>query len=102
MFTCKQCGRKFKSSQGLAGHVSGAHSQKQNEDLPETDVQAAELGVAELVEEEEPGIGEQIRYYISKDYDFDQLVKKFGFKPTSIRREMEKMIKPASEDTAPR
>ena len=114
MFVCQVCGRKFKTIQSLGGHVRGAHpnsagakptqASAENSNLdPESGVshpdeeEAAEL--TQVSEEaEEPGIGEQIRGYIAKDYDFAQLTKKFGFSPTSVRREMEKMVKPASEE----
>ncbi len=92
MFTCKQCGRKFKTSQALAGHVSGAHSRNHVEQPPGN-------GNSQPVESEveEPGVGEEIRYYIGQGYDFEQLTKVLGFNPRSVRREMAKVVPPASE-----
>jgi hypothetical protein len=46
---------------------------------------------------EEPGVGEEIRSYISRGYNFEQLTKMLGFNPRSVRREMARMLPPASE-----
>jgi len=93
MFTCKLCGRKFKTSQALAGHVSGAHSQNQTEKPPEDG--NYETGGAEV---EEPGVGEEIRDYIRQGYNFEQLTNVLGFNPRSVRREMARVVPPALEE----
>ena len=97
MFKCEVCGRKFKSKQAFGGHMSTAHPTNPCESAEATVDNTDIVESAEVEEDEAPGVGEQIRGYLTRGYDFAQLEKKFGFDPRSIRREAEKVIKPASE-----
>jgi len=105
MFTCKICGRKFRKSQSLAGHVSGAHSQNQAT-ASETDNQTTEPATeveAEPAEAavEEPGTAEEIRGYLKKGYSFNQLTGQLHFDSRSVRREIVKMVPPAADSEQP-
>lgn len=107
MFTCKICGRKFRKSQSLAGHVSGAHSQNQatasetdNQTTePATEVEAEPAEAAAAVEE--PGTAEEIRGYLKKGYSFNQLTGQLHFDSRSVRREIVKMVPPAADSEQP-
>jgi hypothetical protein len=48
-------------------------------------------------EPEDESEGAEIRERIARGYNYEQLTKQFGFHPRSVRREMDKMIPPASE-----
>ncbi|MCL0091121.1 hypothetical protein M1O13_04020 [Dehalococcoidia bacterium] len=107
MVICKICGRKLKSREALGGHMSTAHPATPNESVktlgenskPETvqaEVEERDTGVEKPDTGEEISRGEEIRGYISKGYDYEQLTKRFGFDPRSVQREMEKVIPPAS------
>jgi len=98
MFECKLCGKKFKSANALGGHMANAHPQKQAaapaqlvNPEPNQEAQTTET------EPEEEGVGAEIRNCLSQGYNFEELTKQFGFSPRSVRREMEKFVRPASE-----
>jgi hypothetical protein len=107
MYTCKVCGRKFKSIKALGGHTSSAHpanpgagdgeteSSEPFEVLPEDEVSAAEP--------EDESEASEIRQRIARGYNYEQLTKQFGYDPRSVRRQMDKVIPPATEGepTAP-
>jgi len=80
--------------QSLGGHVRGAHSNSAGP--TELSVENGNPGSVEA-EFEEPGVGEEIRGYISRGYNFEQLTKMLGFNPRSVRREMARMLPLASE-----
>lgn len=95
MFECKLCQKKFKSARALGGHMSSAHPKGQivvpsQSGNPEPD-QAAET------DQGDEGIGVEIRTYLGQGYNFEELTRQFGFSPRSVRREMEKFVRPASE-----
>jgi len=98
MFECKLCGKKFKSANALGGHMANAHPRNQsvapaqiNNPEPNQEAQATET------ESEEEGVGIEIRNCLNQGYNFEELTKQFGFSPRSVRREMEKFVRPASE-----
>ena len=94
MFTCKVCGRKFKSKDALGGHMSHAHPQKPVEAVvpPEN----GDTGTEALEPDDESKAGE-IREYIARGYNFEQLVHELHFPERSVRREWAKEVQPASE-----
>ena len=93
MFTCKICGRKFKSIKALGGHTSSAHPAKPTEPTE------GENGNPEPVEAEteDESVAAEIREYLSRGYSFEQLTKQLHFKERTVRQEMAKMVVPASE-----
>jgi len=48
-------------------------------------------------EPDDEGISAEIRSYLGQGYNFEELTKRFGFSPRSVRREMEKFVRPVSE-----
>lgn len=95
MFECKLCQKKFKSARALGGHMSSAHPKGQivvpaQSGNPEP-AQAAET------DQGDEGIGVEIRTYLGQGYNFEELTRQLGFSPRSVRREMEKFVRPASE-----
>ena len=93
MFTCKICGRKFKSIKALGGHTSSAHPANPTEPTE------GENGNPEPVEAEteDESVAAEIREYLSRGYSFEQLTKQLHFKERTVRQEMAKMVVPASE-----
>jgi hypothetical protein len=93
MFTCKICGRKFKSIKALGGHTSSAHPANPAEPTE------GENGNPEPVEAEteDESVAAEIREYLSRGYSFEQLTKQLHFKERTVRQEMAKMVVPASE-----
>jgi hypothetical protein len=92
MFECELCGKKFKSARALGGHMSSAHPKGQIA-VP---AQNSNPEPAEADQEDE-GVGIEIRSYLSQGYNFEELTRQFGFSPRSVRREMEKFVRPALE-----
>jgi hypothetical protein len=101
MFECEKCGRKFKSAQALGGHVRSAHKAPKESNEKGTDKEAG----GELTgEEQEPSSAEetseaeQIREYLKEGYTLEQLKTNFGFKESTIRQEIKKMVPPEGTD----
>ncbi|MDV2988788.1 MAG: C2H2-type zinc finger protein [Dehalogenimonas sp.] len=95
MYTCKICGREFKSIKALGGHTSGAHPAKNIEPSnAEGDVPEQAEG-----EKDDESIAAEIREYLGKGYSFEQLTKQLHFKDRTVRQEIAKMT-PAA-DTQP-
>jgi len=107
MYTCRVCGRKFKSVRALGGHTSSAHPGSPGAgdseiggseplEVPAED----EVSAAEAEDESEAS---EIRQRIARGYNYEQLTKQFGYDPRSVRRQMDKVIPPATEGepTAP-
>ena len=95
MFECKLCQKKFKSARALGGHMSSAHP-KGEIVVPAQNSNPEPAQTAETDHEDE-GIGVEIRNYLGQGYNFEELTKQLGFSPRSVRREMEKFVRPASE-----
>jgi hypothetical protein len=98
MFTCKVCGRKFKSMNALGGHVSHAHMQAPAETTVHENTNPGP-GEAETTnpveaEPEDESKADEIRGYIAQGYKFEQLVHDLHFPETSVRREWAKRIQP--------
>lgn len=106
MYTCKMCGRKFKTSQELAGHTSGAHpkAKANREDAPGNN--PAEGVVVEAVPEETqqaqpppsaeeaPGVMDRIRELYRKGYSPKKIKDVFGYHPRTVDQVGEEFIEP--------
>lgn len=101
MFECDACGRKFKSAQALGGHVKNAHKAPKENYEEGTDKEAGG-GLTgdgqEPVNDEETSEAEQIREYLKEGYTLEQLKINFGFKESTIRQEIKKMVPPEGTD----
>jgi hypothetical protein len=101
MFECEECGRKFKSAQALGGHVKSAHKAPKENDAEgtnENDGGGLTGDGQESVSDEEASEAEQIREYLKEGYTMEQLKTNFGFKESTIRQEIKKMVTPEGTD----
>ncbi len=112
MVKCSICNREFKSPQALGGHVRGAHRKPQAEKSTESDNHTGEpqnvgttalvpgqtTGDAKIDNQEEKSQAEQIRKYLKQGYTLDQLKAQFGFKETTIRQEIARLVTPEGEE----
>ncbi len=117
MFKCKRCGRKFKTKQELGGHVANAHpkdtrqlagqSEKNKEQtlaLPPASEKSQPSPSPTPGEEvppppEDASETEQITYYWEKGFGFEQLTTVLGFKPSTVRLVLSKMVEPEGKPT---
>jgi len=101
MYTCKICGRKFKSIRALGGHTSSAHPA--NPGAGDGELNGSEPfevqpeGEAPAAEPEDESEADEIRQRIARGYNYEQLTKQFGYDPRSVRRQMDKVVPPATE-----
>ncbi len=93
MFTCKICGRKFKSIKALGGHTSSAHPSNVAEPTVGGNVDPEPMEA----ETEDESIAAEIRDYLGRGYSFEQLTSQLHFKERTVRQEMAKTVTPASE-----
>jgi len=111
MFTCKECGKKFKSMQALGGHVGRAHPRNKVEEQPQSEDQQAEAPVPEesppeavLVQQEpkqlpkppedEEGIMENIRRLRRQGYTARQVKEQFGYARSTVDQVYAEVFKP--------
>jgi hypothetical protein len=96
---CDYCGRQFKSPQALGGHIKNVHAGEGKTGANTDPDEEAES----LLDPDETTIGgtpeeeaeaEQIRRYIKQGYSYGQLKGQFGFKDSTIRQVLEKVIQP--------
>ena len=79
MQACKRCGKKFKTSNALGGHVSSAHAQAGNGVAPQDDDPLDEAAPQEEnTQHDGPGQRESIRGLLVKGFSPKQ-VKEFGY-----------------------
>jgi hypothetical protein len=98
MVKCKICDREFKSKSALGGHMSTAHQGRRTGEEAQAQASPSPAAPAQLpapvVSEATPGEAEQIRSYWQQGYTFEQLTTELGFKPTTVRQVISKMIHP--------
>ncbi|MDD5501447.1 MAG: C2H2-type zinc finger protein [Candidatus Omnitrophica bacterium] len=108
MFTCKVCGKKFKASTELGGHMSSAHGRNKVEDAttqnPEPDEVASETmpeGPPEESPEEQsglsgddPGVMENIRALMRRGYTPKQVKEQFGYARRTVDQVAAESIEP--------
>jgi hypothetical protein len=103
MYACKMCGRKFKTSQELAGHTSSAHPKTKHESVPDNNPD--EIIVEAVSEEtqrdqpspsveEDPGVMDRIRELSRKGYSPKQIKELFGYNPRTVDQVGEEFIEP--------
>jgi hypothetical protein len=105
---CEICGRDFPTVQALGGHVKNAHNEEKENNTTKQEViitQPSEGQVSPGEAQEtttatqpkvadEPSQADQIRGYLKKGYSVNQIHDQFGFKESTIRQEVEKMVPP--------
>ncbi len=89
MFTCKVCGRKFKASTELGGHMSSSHGRNKVEGAAAGNPDATEVTIETRPEEppeeqsevsgEDPGVMENIRDLMRQGYTPKQVKDQFGY-----------------------
>jgi len=109
MFTCKVCGKKFKASTELGGHMSSAHGRNRVEGAepqnPEQTEAAVESTPEELSEElpeeeqpdipsEDPGVMESIRDLMRQGYTPKQVKERFGYARRTVDQVAAEFIEP--------
>ena len=109
MFTCKICGKKFKASTELGGHMSSAHGRNRVEEAhaqnpePTGEVveRAPEEPPEELPEEEQPndspvdpGVMESIRDLMRQGYTPKQVKERFGYARRTVDQVAAEFIEP--------
>jgi hypothetical protein len=109
MFTCKICGKKFKASTELGGHMSSAHGRNRVEDAeaqnPEPTgevVESTSEGPPEELPEEEqpdissedPGVMESIRDLMRQGYTPKQVKERFGYARRTVDQVAAEFIEP--------
>ncbi len=109
MVKCQICSRQFKSEQALGGHISHAHRQtkeqavkevggvvegqlKKPKESAQTQPQLPAPASSSAISTHEPSEAEQIRFYCRQGIDFEQLTTKLGFKPSTVRQEIAKLL----------
>ncbi|MBN1189179.1 MAG: C2H2-type zinc finger protein [Dehalococcoidales bacterium] len=109
MYTCKICGREFKTPQALGGHMKNAHPEYTDEVLHSGNGSGESQDIGEPIEAseeiqsdlalvpEETSQAEQIRTYLKQGYTVKQLTGQFGFKETTVRQEVAKIIQPEGD-----
>jgi hypothetical protein len=85
-YECEVCGRSFDSFQALGGHTL-EHRQPEKQD----DQQGNPV-VETVAENHDVDEASQINKYLDKGRTYDQLTKQLGFRPTTVRQEIDKRI----------
>ena len=109
MFTCKVCGKKFKASTELGGHMSSAHgrnrvenAEAQNPEQAGEVVESTSEGPPEELPEEEqsdissegPGVMESIRDLMRQGYTPKQVKDQFGYSRRTVDQVAAEFIEP--------
>ena len=105
MFTCKECGKKFKTMQALGGHVGHAHPKNKVEDVPGSN-NTEPVKVEEKTEvvpkdspqtqppDNDPGAMEDIRNLRRQGYTARQVKDGFGYARSTVDQVFAEFIKP--------
>ena len=109
MFICKVCGKKFKASTELGGHMSSAHgrnrveeAETQNPEPTEVAAESTPEGPPEELPEEEqldisgeaPGVMESIRDLMRQGYTPKQVKEHFGYARRTVDQVAAEFIEP--------
>jgi len=104
MFTCKVCGKKFKASTELGGHMSSAHGRNKTEDTIPQNPEPAEVATETKSEEapqeqpelsgEDPGVMKNIRDLMSQGYTPKQVKEQFGYARRTVDQVAAEFIEP--------
>ncbi len=109
MFTCKICGKKFKASTELGGHMSSAHGRNRVENAEAQNTEQAgevvestsEDPLEELPEEEqeditdeEPGVMESIRDLMRQGFTPKQVKEQFGYARRTVDQVAAEFVEP--------
>jgi len=103
MFTCKICGKKFKASTELGGHMSSAHWRGKAETPSEPEMVSVEVASAapqprpKAATEEDPGVMDRIRGLYRQNYTPKQIKDKFGYSPRTVDQVGAEFIKPEGQ-----
>ena len=105
MFTCSECGKKFKTMQALGGHVGRAHPKNKTGNTPASNnpepveiVEVAEAAPEESppVEpsDDDPGIMDNIRELRRQGYSARQVKEGFGYARSTVDQVFAEIIEP--------
>lgn len=109
MFTCKICGKKFKASTELGGHMSSAHGRNRTEDAEAQSPEPTEVAVQNTSEElpekpteeeqpdnssVEPGVMESIRDLMRQGYTPKQVKEQFGYARRTVDQVAAEFVEP--------
>lgn len=92
MFKCKQYGQKFKTPQALGGHTQNVHSEKPGNVKAQPKKSKRGTQSTPATTPEEPSEAEQIRAYAQQGFTLEELTTELGFKPSTVRQEMAKLV----------
>ena len=82
------------------GQQNTADNPGQEQEVPSSSPATEEVGEPEPAVLEEEGQAEQIRQYLRQGYTIGQLTDNFGFKESTVRQELAKIIPPEGEKIA--
>lgn len=85
-YTCGVCGQVFDSYQALGGHSLEHRKPEKQDDPQQNPVVGAETETYEIDE------AVQINEYLDKGRNYDQLTKQLGFRPNTVRQEIDKRL----------
>ncbi len=102
MFTCKVCGKKFKASTELGGHMSSAHGRNRVEGATTQDTEPDKIAIhpeepAETSLEpttDDPGVRENIRSLMRQGYTPKQVKEQFGYARRTVDQVAAEFIEP--------
>jgi len=105
VFTCNECGKKFKTMQALGGHVGRKHPRNKAEGMPENNnpEPVETVAVIEAKPEEpaptpppieDPGVMENIRNLRRQGYSARQVKEEFSYARSTVDQVFAESIKP--------
>jgi hypothetical protein len=103
MFTCSECGKKFKTMQALGGHVGRAHPQNKGDEVhgnntPEPvetiDAEAVSQESSSAQPPDDPGVMENIRKLRRQGYSARQVKDEFGYARSTVDQVFAEFIEP--------
>ncbi len=104
MFICKVCGKKFKASTELGGHMSSAHGRNRVEEVTPENPEPSEVAIETPTEEppeeqselagDDPGVMENIRSLMRQGYTPKQVKERFGYARRTVDQVAAQFIEP--------